>query len=140
MKKNIFIALTFLSMFFALPVQADVKDDTTTVVLRKTITVNGSFNGNTGNHAPVFVPSINVSIVTDDISCFICIDTGNFQEDYVSLKISGNDNEIIYIDEMIPNINTIYQVDISSLPIGIYTISIKDGDEEYIGEFEVLYN
>ena len=62
MKKNIFIALTFLSMFFALPVQADVKDDTTTVVLRKTMTVNGSFNGNTGNHAPVFVPSINTGI------------------------------------------------------------------------------
>ena len=75
MKKTIFIALTSLSMFFALSVRAEVKDDTTTVVLRKTITVNGSFNGDTGNHAPIYVPSIYVSLVLDGVFCYICIDS-----------------------------------------------------------------
>lgn len=138
MKKTIFIALTSLSMFFALSVRAEVKDDTTTVVLRKTITVNGSFNGDTGNHAPIYVPSIYVSLVLDGVFCYICIDSGYFHEEYVSLKISDDDNEIIYIYEMIHNTNTLHQVDISSLPIGVYTISILDGDDEYIGEFEVF--
>lgn len=43
---------------------------------------------------------------------------------------------IYYEDELLSGSNI--DIDISSLPIGIHTISILDGDDEYIGEFEVF--
>lgn len=46
-------------------------------------------------------------------------------------------NEVEYINTIVYEYNNVFNIDISSLPIGAYIISIKDGDDEYIGEFEV---
>ena len=47
-------------------------------------------------------------------------------------------NEVEYINTIVYEYNNVFHIDISSLPVGAYIISIKDGDDEYIGEFEVF--
>lgn len=114
-------------------------EDTTNVIPLRIIS-NPPVSGNHPSpdhpypHAPVIIPTIYVTIIADELF----IDLGDFNEGYITLAISNDDNEILYINEMIQNTNTFHQVDISSLPIGVYSISIIDGDEEYIGEFEVF--
>ncbi len=133
--KRIFIAaFTLLNSFLAFSAHAEVENDTTTVPLRKVIIVNDPISGDTGNHSPIFIPTVYISIIAD----YISIDTGSFTEDYITLTISDDVDEIIYINENIQNTNSVSQIDISSLPIGFYTISIIDGDDEYVGEFEVF--
>jgi len=46
-------------------------------------------------------------------------------------------NESVYYSN-VQNLSSDIHIDISSLPVGAYTISILDGDDEYIGEFEVF--
>lgn len=46
-------------------------------------------------------------------------------------------NEVEYINTIVYEYNNVFNIDISSLPVGAYIISIKDGDDEYVGEFEV---
>lgn len=133
--KRIFIAaFTMLNSFLAFSAHAEVENDTTTVPLRKVIIVNDPVGGDTGSHSPIFIPTVYISIIAD----YISIDTDDFTEDYITLTISDDMDEIIYINENIQNTYSVTQIDISSLPIGAYIISIKDGDDEYIGEFEVF--
>ena len=89
-------------------------------------------NGDIGNHSPIFIPIVYIFLIAD----YISINTGDFTEDYITLTISEDVDKIIYINENIQNTNSFTQINISSLPIGVYTISIIDGDDEYIGEFE----
>jgi hypothetical protein len=132
--RRIFIAaFTMLNSFLAFSAHAEVENDTTTVPLRKVIIVNDPVGGDTGSHSPIFIPTVYISIIAD----YISIDTDDFTEDYITLTISDDMDEIIYINENIQNTYSVTQIDISSLPIGAYIISIKDGDDEYVGEFEV---
>lgn len=132
--KRIFIAaFTMLNSFLASSAHAEVENDTTTVPLRKVIIVNDPVGGDTGSHSPIFIPTVYISIIAD----YISIDTDDFTEDYITLTISDDMDEIIYINENIQNTNSVTQIDISSIPVGAYIISIKDGDDEYVGEFEV---
>ena len=48
-------------------------------------------------------------------------------------------NEVEYINTIVYEYNNVFNIDISSLPVGAYIISIKDGDDEYVGEFEVYW-
>ena len=134
MKRIFIVAFTMLNSFLAFTAHAEVENDTTTVPLRKVIIVNDPISGDTGSHSPIFIPTVYISIIAD----YISIDTSYFTEDYITLTISDDVDEIIYINENIQNINSVTQIDISSLLVGVYTISIKDGDDEYIGEFEVF--
>ena len=134
MKRIFIVAFTMLNSFLAFSAHAEVENDTTTVPLRKVIIVNDPVGGDTGSHSPIFIPTVYISIIAD----YISIDTDDFTEDYITLTISDDMDDIIYINENIQNTYSVTQIDISSLPIGAYIISIKDGDDEYIGEFEVF--
>ena len=133
MKRIFIVAFTMLNSFLAFSAHAEVENDTTTVPLRKVIIVNDPVGGDTGSHSPIFIPTVYISIIAD----YISIDTDDFTEDYITLTISDDMDDIIYINENIQNTYSVTQIDISSLPIGAYIISIKDGDDEYVGEFEV---
>ena len=52
--------------------------------------------------------------------------------------IITDSNEVEYINTIVYEYNNEFIINISSLPVGIFTISILDGDDEYIGEFEVF--
>ena len=52
--------------------------------------------------------------------------------------IITDSNEVEYINTFVYEYNNEFIINISSLPVGIFTISILDGDDEYIGEFEVF--
>lgn len=133
MKRIFIVAFTMLNSFLAFSAHAEVENDTTTVPLRKVIIVNDPVGGDTGSHSPIFIPTVYISIIAD----YISIDTDDFTEDYITLTISDDMDEIIYINENIQNTYSVTQIDISSIPVGAYIISIKDGDDEYVGEFEV---
>ena len=136
MKKflTLFLMLSLSTAMFAI-----CNEDTTTVIPLRIITSTpGSGDDpvpdHPNPHAPIFIRTVYVTLISD----FISIDTSYFTEDYITLTISDDVYEIIYINENIQNTNSVTQIDISSIPVGAYIISIKDGDDEYIGEFEVF--
>ena len=47
-------------------------------------------------------------------------------------------NDVEIVNAIVYENNESFYIDISSLFYGVYSISIIDGDEEYIGEFEVF--
>lgn len=135
MKKflTLFLMLSLSTAMFAI-----CHEDTTTVIpLRIVPNTPGSGDDpvpdHPNPHAPIFIRTVYVSLIAD----YISIDTGDFTEDYITLTISDDVDEIIYINENVQNTNSVSQINISPLPVGAYIISIKDGDDEYIGEFEV---
>ena len=114
-------------------------EDTTTVIPLRIITSTPGAGDepvpdHPNPHAPIFIRTVYVTLISD----FISIDTSYFTEDYITLTISDDMDEIIYINENIQNTYSVTQIDISSLPVGAFTISILDGDDEYVGEFEVF--
>jgi len=135
MKKflTLFLMLSLSTAMFAI-----CNEDTTTVIPLRIITSTPGAGDDPvpdhpNPHAPIFIRTVYVTLISD----FISIDTSYFTEDYITLTISDDVYEIIYINENIQNTYSVTQIDISSLPIGAYIISIKDGDDEYVGEFEV---
>ena len=135
MKKylTLFLMLSLSTAMFAI-----CNEDTTTVIPLRIITSTPGAGDepvpdHPNPHAPIFIRTVYVTLISD----FISIDTSYFTEDYITLTISDDVYEIIYINENIQNTNSVTQIDISSIPVGAYIISIKDGDDEYVGEFEV---
>lgn len=135
MKKflTLFLMLSLSTAMFAI-----CNEDTTTVIPLRIITSTPGAGDepvpdHPNPHAPIFIRTVYVSLIAD----YISIDTGDFTEDYITLTISDDVDEIIYINENVQNTNSVSQINISSIPVGAYIISIKDGDYEYIGEFEV---
>lgn len=136
MKKyfTLFLMLSLSTAMFAI-----CNEDTTTVIPLRIITSTPGAGDepvpdHPNPHAPIFIRTVYVTLISD----FISIDTSYFTEDYITLTISDDVYEIIYINENIQNTNSVTQIDISSIPVGAYIISIKDGDDEYVGEFEVF--
>ena len=136
MKKflTLFLMLSLSTAMFAI-----CNEDTTTVIPLRIITSTPGAGDepvpdHPNPHAPIFIRTVYVTLISD----FISIDTSYFTEDYITLTISDDMDEIIYINENIQNTYSVTQIDISSLPVGAFTISILDGDDEYVGEFEVF--
>ena len=126
-----------LSLFFILVAcssKAQNPQDTTVVILRET---------GPGNPAPINDPIIPHSepwgnyIEVCYTAQHLLLNPDDFNSQFITVVISDFfTGHIYYEDELLSGSNI--GIDISSLPIGIYTISIIDGDDEYLGEFEVF--
>lgn len=82
-------------------------------------------------------PNQGNTIIGDFYGTTLSFSSSSFVHSSIEVIITDS-NEVEYINTIVYEYNNVFNIDISSLPIGAYIISIKDGDDEYVGEFEVF--
>ena len=85
-------------------------------------------------HSPIKQHTIQGQIIDD---CIV-MQSSDLDNRLIEIKIKEQSSESILNCQYFLNTNANISIDISMLPIGFYTILIKDGDDEYVGEFEVF--
>ena len=87
---------------------------------------------------PIQSPSTSPTIYAYQLEGEIILRTSNLSVNFWEITIRNQlSNESVYYSN-VQNLSSDIHIDISFLPCGTYIISIKDGDDEYIGEFEVF--
>jgi hypothetical protein len=87
---------------------------------------------------PIQNPAPSPIILAFQLEGEIVLRMSNLNVDFVEISIKNQvSNERLYFS-IVQNITNNIHIDISFLPCGTYIISIKDGDDEYVGEFEVF--
>jgi len=82
-------------------------------------------------------PNQGNTIIGDFYGTTLSFSSSSFVHSSIEVIITDS-NEVEYINTIVYEYNNVFNIDISSLPVGAYIISIKDGDDEYVGEFEVF--
>ena len=87
---------------------------------------------------PIQNPASSPTILAFQLEGDIVLRMSNLNVDFVEISIKNQvSNESVYYSN-VQNLSSDIHIDISSLPVGAFTISILDGDDEYIGKFEVF--
>ena len=134
MKTKLSIFLLLLFNTFTLYAIVLDNPDTTHVVLRPQlpnpindpIYEDGPKSYNQGN-----------TIIGDFYGTTLSFSSSSFVHSSIEVIITDS-NEIENINTIVYEYNNKFIINISSLPVGAYTISILDGDDKYVGEFEVF--
>lgn len=132
---NKFFSIFFLLLFNSFSLYAIVlgNPDTTHVPVHPSfpsIPEDDPFND------PHKSPNQGNTIIGDFYGTTLSFSSSSFVHSSIEVIITDS-NEVEYINTIVYEYNNVFNIDISSLPIGAYIISIKDGDDEYVGEFEV---
>ena len=133
---NKFITVFFLLLFNSFSLYAIVLDDPDTTH----VPVHPSFpsipEGDPFND-PHKSPNQGNIIIGDLYGTTLSFSSSSFIHSSIEVIVTDS-NDVEYVNTIVYEYNSLFIIDISSLPIGIYTISITDGDDEYVGEFEVF--
>lgn len=130
------LSFFFLLLFNTFSLYAIVLDDpdTTHIIIRPIISPNP---GDTPVNNGPKIPLSGNTIIGDLYGTTLCFSSSSFVHSSIEVIITDS-NEVEYINTIVYEYNNEFIINISSLPVGIFTISILDGDDEYIGEFEVF--
>ena len=135
MKTKLIIFLLLLFHSYALYAYVLDGNDTTQVILHKEPT-----------SGPIIKPVPNIgpnslftgkTIIGNMYGTMLSFPASSFISTAIEMTITDwNDVEIV--NAIVYENSDAFNIDISPLYYGVYTISILDGDDEYIGEFEVF--
>lgn len=135
MKTKLIIFLLLLFHSYALYAYVLDGNDTTQVILHKEPT-----------SGPIIKPVPNIgpnslftgkTIIGNMYGTMLSFPASSFMNKSIEVTITDR-NDVEIVDTIVYENNESFYIDISSLFYGIYTISIIDGNDEYIGEFEVF--
>lgn len=130
------LSIFFLLLFNTFSLHAIVLDDpdTTHVIIRPVIPSNPGDPPISGDPKS---PLPGTSIIGGLYGTTLNFSSSSFINSSIEVIVTDS-NEVENINTIVYEYNNLFIIDISSLPVGVYTISILDGDDEYVGEFEVF--
>ena len=132
MKTKVFLSI--LSFLFAFSSRAMETGDTTVIILRPIVpSIPPPGNGSPINRPETETNSIKIYYTASHL----LINPNDFSSQTIVVTIKDVLTEQQWYEEEIL-CNTELFIHISSLPVGAFTISILDGDDKYVGEFEVF--
>jgi hypothetical protein len=132
MKTKVFLSI--ILFLFTFSIHAMETGDTTVIILRPTIpSIPPPDNGFPNPRSETETNLIKIYYTASHL----LINPNDFSSQTIVVTIKDVLTEQQWYEEEIL-CNTELFIHISSLPVGAFTISILDGDDEYVGEFEVF--